>query len=52
MKIALKDQKPVALAGVAGAGQDPRYASAGESRGQPRQRVKRQKNFFERLFGL
>lgn len=52
MKIALKDQKPVALAGVAGAGQDPRYASAGESRGQPRQRIKRQKNFFERLFGL
>ncbi|MGO4175594.1 transglycosylase domain-containing protein [Bosea sp. TAF32] len=53
MKIALKDQKPVTLAGVAGAGQDPRYANAGESgRGQPRQRAKRQKNFFERLFGL
>ncbi|TCR63005.1 penicillin-binding protein 1A [Bosea sp. BK604] len=53
MKVALKDQKPVALAGVPGAGQDPRYANAGESgRGQPRQRAKRQKNFFERLFGL
>lgn len=53
MKIALKDQKPVALAGVAGAGRDPRYANAGENgSGQPRQRAKRQKNFFERLFGL
>jgi len=53
MKIALKDQKPVALAGVAGAGQDARSASAGEGgRGQPRPRAKRQKNFFERLFGL
>ncbi|KFC64838.1 putative penicillin-binding protein pbpC/mrcB-like protein [Bosea sp. LC85] len=48
MKIALKDQKPVALAGVAGAGQT-RYAN--ES-GKPRQRAKRQKSFFERLFGL
>jgi len=53
MKIALKDQKPVGLPGVAGAGQDSRYANAGEGgKGQPRQRAKRQKNFFERLFGL
>jgi penicillin-binding protein 1A len=48
MKIALKDQKPVVLAGVAGAGQS--YAT-GEG-GKPRQRARRQKNFFERLFGL
>jgi len=53
MKIALKDQKPVGLPGVGGAGQDPRYANAGESgRSQPQRRAKRQKNFFERLFGL
>lgn len=53
MKVALKDQKPVGLPGVAGAGQDPRNANAGESgRGQPQQRAKRHKNFFERLFGL
>jgi penicillin-binding protein 1A len=64
MKIALKDQKPVALPGserfrtlsdrpVAGAGQDPRYASAGESgRGQSQRRASRRKNFFEKLFGL
>ncbi len=51
MKIALKDQKPVGLAGVAGAGQDLRYANE-SGKGQPRQRAKRQKNFFERLFGL
>nr|WP_262297138.1 transglycosylase domain-containing protein [Microvirga sp. HBU67692] len=53
MKIALKDQKPVGLPGVGGAGQDPRYANAGESgRSQPQRRPRRQKNFFERLFGL
>jgi penicillin-binding protein 1A len=53
MKIALKDQKPVGLAGVAGAGQDSRYANAGESgRGQPQRRAKRHKTFFEKLFGL
>lgn len=51
MKIALKDQKPVGLAGVAGAGQDLRYANE-SGKGQPRQRARRQKNFFERLFGL
>lgn len=50
MKIALKDQKPVALAGVAGAGQ-ARYANEG-GRGQARPRAKRQKSFIERLFGL
>lgn len=53
MKIALKDQKPVGLPGIVGTGLDPRYANAGESgRSQPRQRAKRHKNFFERLFGL
>ncbi|MBQ0821881.1 penicillin-binding protein 1A [Microvirga sp. HBU67558] len=53
MKIALKDQKPVGLPGVGGAGQDSRYANAGESgRSQPQRRPRRQKNFFERLFGL
>jgi penicillin-binding protein 1A len=53
MKTALQDQKPVALLGVAGAGQDARYANAGErGRGQPQRRVKRRKNFFEKLFGL
>jgi len=53
MKIALKDQKPVGLAGVAGAGQDSRHANAGESgRGQPQRRAKRHKTFFEKLFGL
>jgi penicillin-binding protein 1A len=53
MKIALKDQTPVGLLGVAGVGQASRYDNAGESgRGQPQRRTKRQKNFFEKLFGL
>jgi penicillin-binding protein 1A len=53
MKIALEDQKPVGLPGVAGPGQDARYANAAESgRGQPQRRAKRHKNFFEKLFGL
>ncbi|MDP8917456.1 MAG: penicillin-binding protein 1A [Pseudomonadota bacterium] len=68
MKTALKDQQPVALPGserfrtpsetpVAGAGGDPRYASAGEGSWvapapQPRRAASREKNFFEKLFGL
>jgi penicillin-binding protein 1A len=68
MKTALKDQQPVALPGserfrtpsdvpVAGTGQDPRYASAGEGSWvapapQPRRAASREKNFFEKLFGL
>jgi penicillin-binding protein 1A len=68
MKIALKDQQPVALPGserfrtpsdvpVAGAGQDPRYANAGENgwiqpQAAPQRRASREKNFFEKLFGL
>ena len=68
MKIALKDQQPVALPGserfrddvpVAGAGQDPRYANAGNGdnawippQPAPQRRASREKNFFEKLFGL
>jgi penicillin-binding protein 1A len=68
MKIALKDQQPVALPGserfrddvpVAGAGQDPRYANAGngdnawiQPQPAPQRRASREKNFFEKLFGL
>jgi penicillin-binding protein 1A len=43
----------VGLPGVAGAGQDSRYANAGESGGgRPQRRAKRHKTFFEKLFGL
>jgi penicillin-binding protein 1A len=70
MKIALKDQQPVALPGserfrtpsdvpVAGAGGDPRYANAGNGdnawiapQPAPQRRASREKNFFEKLFGL
>jgi len=68
MKIALKDQQPVPLPGldrfqedvpVAGSGADPRYANAGEGdnawippQPQPQRRASREKNFFEKLFGL
>jgi penicillin-binding protein 1A len=68
MKIALKDQQPVALPGserfrddvpVAGTGQDPRYANAGNGdnawippQPAPQRRASREKNFFEKLFGL
>ncbi|SCY49171.1 penicillin-binding protein 1A [Microvirga guangxiensis] len=66
MKIALKDKQPVALPGserfrsdvpVADAGGDPRYANAGDSDAwvppQPQRRANsREKNFFEKLFGL
>jgi penicillin-binding protein 1A len=66
--VALKDQQPVALPGserfrapsgpaVASAGQDPRYASAGNGENAwiqpaPQRRASREKNFFEKLFGL
>ncbi len=68
MKVALKDQQPVPLPGserfrnevpVAGAGQDPRYATAGAGENAwiapqptPQRRASREKNFFEKLFGL
>ncbi|WP_404288592.1 transglycosylase domain-containing protein [Microvirga sp. RSM25] len=70
MKIALKDQQPVALPGserfrtpsdvpVAGVGGDPRYANAGNGdnawippQPAPQRRASREKNFFEKLFGL
>ncbi|EIM29312.1 penicillin-binding protein, 1A family [Microvirga lotononidis] len=68
MKVALKDQQPVPLPGserfrnevpVAGAGQDPRYATAGAGdnawimpQPAPQRRASREKNFFEKLFGL
>nr|WP_246776691.1 penicillin-binding protein 1A [Microvirga sp. VF16] len=68
MQIALKDKQPVALPGserfrtpsgpaVASAGQDPRYANAGENgwippQPAPQRRASREKNFFEKLFGL
>ena len=70
MKIALKDQQPVALPGserfrtpsdvpVAGTGGDPRYANAGNGdnawippQPAPQRRASREKNFFEKLFGL
>ncbi len=68
MQVALKDKQPVALPGserfrtpsgpaVASAGQDPRYASAGNGENAwippaPQRRASREKNFFEKLFGL
>uniref|UniRef100_UPI0013B425B0 transglycosylase domain-containing protein n=1 Tax=Microvirga calopogonii TaxID=2078013 RepID=UPI0013B425B0 len=68
MKVALKDQQPVPLPGserfrndvpVADAGQDPRYANAGNGdnawippQPAPQRRASREKNFFEKLFGL
>ncbi|HEU6442290.1 MAG TPA: transglycosylase domain-containing protein [Microvirga sp.] len=66
MQIALKDKQPVPLPGlerfrddvpVADAGADPRYANAGSgdtawAQPQPQRRVAREKNFFEKLFGL
>jgi len=68
MKIALKDQRPVPLPGgerfripsdvpVADAGGDPRYANAGNGdnawiQPAPQRRASREKNFFEKLFGL
>jgi penicillin-binding protein 1A len=67
MTIALKDKQPVGLPGgerfrdsvpVANAGQDPRVAAAGNSESawvQPapqRRNNSREKNFFEKLFGL
>jgi penicillin-binding protein 1A len=67
MKIALKDKQPVALPGserfregvpVAGADSDPRYANVGNddnpwTQPQPQRRASsREKNFFEKLFGL
>jgi penicillin-binding protein 1A len=66
MKVALKDKQPVGLPGgerfmqdvpVAGAGADPRYANAGNGdnawiQPQPQRRRPREKNFFEKLFGL
>ncbi len=68
MKIALKDRQPVPLPGserfripsdvpVAGAGGDPRYANAGNGdnawiQPAPQRRAGREKNFFEKLFGL
>ena len=48
MKVALRDQKPMGLPGVAGAGQ----ASAAEGGRARAHRPRRHKNFFERLFGL
>nr|WP_255726474.1 PBP1A family penicillin-binding protein [Microvirga sp. ACRRW] len=67
MKLALKDKQPVGLPGgerfrndvpVAGGGGDPRYANAGNGENawippQPQRRANsREKNFFEKLFGL
>ncbi len=66
MKVALKDKQPVGLPGgerfrndvpVAGADGDPRYANAGNGDAwvppQPQRRASaREKNFFEKLFGL
>lgn len=66
MTIALKDKQPVGLPGgerfrdsapVANAGQDPRYAAAGNGESAwitpaPQRRASREKNFFEKLFGL
>jgi len=67
MTMALKDKQPVPLPGserfqddvpVANAGSDPRYANAGNGDSawippQPQRRaVSREKNFFEKLFGL
>ncbi len=68
MQIALKDKQPVPLPGlerfrddvpVAGSGADPRYANAGnddtgwvQPQPQPQRRASREKNFFEKLFGL
>ena len=68
MKVALKDQQPVPLPGserfrtpsdvpVADAGGDPRYANAGNGDSAwippaPQRRASREKNFFEKLFGL
>jgi len=68
MKVALKDKQPVPLPGserfrddvpVANAGPDPRYANAGTGdnawippQPAPQRRASREKNFFEKLFGL
>jgi penicillin-binding protein 1A len=66
MKIALKDKQPVALPGserfqndvpMADSGADPRYANADGDNAwippQPQRRASsREKNFFEKLFGL
>ena len=67
MTIALKDQQPVPLPGVdrlrtpsdvpvASAGGAPRYANAGGEGSwvapAPQRRASREKNFFEKLFGL
>lgn len=68
MKVALKDQQPVPLPGserfrndvpVADAATDPRYANAGNGdnawippQPAPQRRASREKNFFEKLFGL
>jgi penicillin-binding protein 1A len=57
MKIALKDQRPVGLLGSerfrTPSAVPVGYANAGESgRGQRQRRASRQKNFFQKLFGL
>nr|WP_247654207.1 penicillin-binding protein 1A [Microvirga sp. HBU67558] len=66
MKVALKDKQPVPLPGserfrddvpVANGGSDSRYANAGTGdnawiQPAPQRRASREKNFFEKLFGL